>query len=101
MVVDYYNLQYRSSGNEASAAILGELQTGFRPYPIISKASAAVDIQVKSNDRNGPSLGRIAQKPTDLKHWVPGTMQVMCWVGSSSSGKGAIRKQIMKRKQGV
>ena len=102
---NYADLTYRSSGKAATNKVLGEVRKSLRS-DVISPASVDIDKVVaqkekKDIERNG-GFSTIKQKPTDLKFWVPGTMQVLCWVGSPSSGKGSLMRRAMtKEKKGV
>ena len=34
-------------------------------------------------------LGKVKQKPVDLRWWVKGVHQIVLWVGTARQGKGA------------
>ena len=88
----YKDLTYRSSGKTANQRLLGEVRKSFRSH-VISPARVDIDkavAQKKERDierRRG--FASIKRKPAALKFWVPGTVQIMLWVGQSTQGRRA------------
>ena len=88
----YKDLTYRSSGKTATARVLGKVRESLRSH-VISPASVDIDKVVAKNQKRDIERDRgfatIKQKKTDLQFWVPGTVQIMLWVGQSEPGRQA------------
>ena len=96
----YTELTYRSSGKKVHPRLLGEVRKSFRSH-VISPARVDIDkavAQKKERDierRRG--FASIKRKPADLKFWVPGTVQIMLWVGAARQGKQAHQRDQEKK----
>ena len=98
----YQDLTYRSSGKAAATnKVLGEVRQSLRS-DVISPASVDIDKVVAQKEKRDIERDRgfaaIKQKKADLKFWVPGTVQIMLWVGQSEAGRQARRTQQKKGK---
>ena len=66
-------------------------------YDVLEKADEATEEEVEDDAEQEDSdededdladLGRVKQKPADLRWWVRGVHQVILWVGTARRGKG-------------
>ena len=97
----YTDLTYRSSGEPATSRVLGKVRESLRSH-VISPASVDIDKVVAKNQTRDIERDRgfaaIKQKKAALQFWVPGTVQIMLWVGQSEAGRQA-RKTRQKTKE--
>ena len=97
----YTDLTYRSSGEPATSRVLRTVRQSLRSH-VISPASVDIDKAVAKNQQSDFERDRgfaaIKQKKADLKFWVPGTVQIMLWVGQPETGRQA-RKTRQKTKE--
>ena len=84
----YADLTYGSSGRRATTKVLGKVRESLRPH-VISPASVDIDKVVAKSQKRDRGFAAIKQKKADLKFWVPGTVQIMLWVGQSTQGRRA------------
>ena len=93
----YEDLTYRSSGKTAMARVLGKVRESLRSH-VISPASVDIDKVVAKNQKRDRGFAAIKQKKAALKFFVPGTVQIMLWVGQSESGRQARKAHQQSRK---
>ena len=97
----YSDLKYRSSGGRATTRVLGKVRESLRSH-VISPASVDIDKVVAKNQTSDIERDRgfaaIKQKKAALKFFVPGTVQIMLWVGQSESGRQARKAHQQSRK---
>ena len=98
----YQDLTYRSSGKAAATnKVLGEVRKSLRS-DVISPASVDIDKVVAQKEKRDIERDRgfatIKRKKTALQFWVPGTVQIMLWVGQSVPGRQARKTYRKSRK---
>ena len=93
----YKDLTHRSSGKTATTRVLGKVRESLRSH-VISPASVDIDKVVAKNQKRDRGFAAIKQKKAALQFWVPGTVQIMLWVGQSRPGRQA-RKTRQKTKE--
>ena len=96
----YEDLKYRSSGKTATTKVLGKARESLRSH-VISPASVDIDKVVAKNQKRDIERDRgfatIKQKKAALQFFVPGTVQIMLWVGQAEQGRQA-RKTYQHKK---
>ena len=97
----YKDLTYRSSGKTATTRVLGKVRESLRSH-VISPASVDIDKVVAKNQKRDIERDRgfatIKRKKAALQFWVPGTVQIMLWVGQSEPGKQAQKTYLQSKK---
>ena len=96
----YTDLTYRSSGKKATTRVLGQVRESLRSH-VISRASVDIAEVVAENQKRDTERDRgfaaIKQKKAALQFWVPGTVQIMLWVGQSEGGRQARKTRQQSR----
>ena len=93
----YQDLTYRSSGKAAATnKVLGEVRKSLRS-DVISPASVDIDKVVAKNQKRGRGFAAIKQKKAALQFFVPGTVQIMLWVGAARQGRQAQQRTQEKK----